>query len=89
VAAAGVASILVPYPYAHGHQAANAAWLADQGAAVAIPDEELTGERLAAEVAALRDDAPRERIAVTARSLGRPDAARDIAQTLLELAEAA
>jgi UDP-N-acetylglucosamine--N-acetylmuramyl-(pentapeptide) pyrophosphoryl-undecaprenol N-acetylglucosamine transferase len=89
VAAVGVASILVPYPYAHGHQAANAAWLADQGAAVAVPDEELTGERLAAEVAALRDDEPRERIAATARSLGRPDAARDIAQTLLELAEAA
>jgi UDP-N-acetylglucosamine--N-acetylmuramyl-(pentapeptide) pyrophosphoryl-undecaprenol N-acetylglucosamine transferase len=89
VAAAGVASILVPYPYAHGHQAANAAWLADQGAAVAVPDAELTGERLLAEVATLRDDAARERVAAAARWLGRPDAARDIAAAVIELAEAA
>jgi UDP-N-acetylglucosamine--N-acetylmuramyl-(pentapeptide) pyrophosphoryl-undecaprenol N-acetylglucosamine transferase len=32
VAAVGVASILVPYPHAHGHQTANAAWLAEHGA---------------------------------------------------------
>jgi UDP-N-acetylglucosamine--N-acetylmuramyl-(pentapeptide) pyrophosphoryl-undecaprenol N-acetylglucosamine transferase len=89
VAAAGVASILVPYPYAHGHQAANAAWLAEHGAAVAVPDAELTGERLLAEVAALGDAAARERVATAARALGRPDAARDIAAAVVELAEAA
>jgi UDP-N-acetylglucosamine--N-acetylmuramyl-(pentapeptide) pyrophosphoryl-undecaprenol N-acetylglucosamine transferase len=89
VAAVGVASILVPYPYAHGHQAANAAWLADHGAAVAVPDAELTGERLVAEVAALRDDEARERVAAAARALGRPDAARDIAGAVIALAEAA
>jgi UDP-N-acetylglucosamine--N-acetylmuramyl-(pentapeptide) pyrophosphoryl-undecaprenol N-acetylglucosamine transferase len=88
VAAVGVASILVPYPYAHGHQAANAAWLADHGAAVAVPDAELTGERLLAEAAALRDDERREAMATAARELGRPDAARDVAVALLELAEA-
>jgi UDP-N-acetylglucosamine--N-acetylmuramyl-(pentapeptide) pyrophosphoryl-undecaprenol N-acetylglucosamine transferase len=89
VAAVGVAAILSPYPYAHGHQAANAAWLADQGAAVAVPDAELTGERLRAELDALRDDAWREGIAGAARRLGRPDAARDVATALLTLAEAA
>lgn len=89
VAAVGVAAILVPYPYAHGHQAANAAWLADQGAAVAVPDAELTGERLRAEVAALRDDDRRASVASAARALGRPDAARDVASALLELAGAA
>jgi UDP-N-acetylglucosamine--N-acetylmuramyl-(pentapeptide) pyrophosphoryl-undecaprenol N-acetylglucosamine transferase len=88
VAAVGVASILVPYPYAHGHQAANAAWLADHGAAVAVPDAELTGERLLAEAAALRHDERREAMAAAARDLGRPDAARDVAVALLELAEA-
>jgi UDP-N-acetylglucosamine--N-acetylmuramyl-(pentapeptide) pyrophosphoryl-undecaprenol N-acetylglucosamine transferase len=86
VAAVGVASILVPYPHAHGHQAANAAWLADHGAAVAVPDVELTGERLRTEVAALRDDARRAPVADAARSLGRPDAARDVAAALLALA---
>jgi UDP-N-acetylglucosamine--N-acetylmuramyl-(pentapeptide) pyrophosphoryl-undecaprenol N-acetylglucosamine transferase len=89
VAAVGVASILVPYPYAHGHQAANAAWLAEHGAAVAVPDAELTGERLLAEVAALDDEGRRERMASAARALGRPDAAKEIAAAVIELAEAA
>ncbi|HET9498506.1 MAG TPA: glycosyltransferase, partial [Candidatus Limnocylindria bacterium] len=89
VAAIGVASILVPYPYAHGHQAANAAWLADQGAAVAVPDAQLTGERLRNEVAALRDDDARSGIAAAARRLGRPNAARDVASALLGLTDAA
>ena len=89
VAAVGVASILVPYPYAHGHQAANAAWLAEQGAAVAVPDAELSGERLRIEVEALRDDVQRETLAAAARALGRPDAARDVATALIDLAEAA
>jgi UDP-N-acetylglucosamine--N-acetylmuramyl-(pentapeptide) pyrophosphoryl-undecaprenol N-acetylglucosamine transferase len=89
VAAVGVASILVPYPYAHGHQAANAAWLAAQGAAVHIPNEELTADRLVAEVTALRDDGTRWRMAAAARALARPHAARDIALAVLELAESA
>ena len=89
VAAVGVAAILVPYPYAHGHQAANAAWLADHGAAVAVPDAELTGERLRTELAALRADGPRRAMAAAAKGLGRPDAARDVATALLELTEAA
>jgi UDP-N-acetylglucosamine--N-acetylmuramyl-(pentapeptide) pyrophosphoryl-undecaprenol N-acetylglucosamine transferase len=89
VAAVGVAAILVPYPYAHGHQAANAAWLAGHGAAVAVPDAELTGERLRTELTALRADGPRATMAAAAKRLGRPDAARDVATALLELAEAA
>jgi UDP-N-acetylglucosamine--N-acetylmuramyl-(pentapeptide) pyrophosphoryl-undecaprenol N-acetylglucosamine transferase len=87
MAAVGVAAILSPYPHAHGHQAANAAWLADHGAAVAVPDAELTGARLQAELNALRDDERREAMASAARALGRPDAARDVAIALLDLAE--
>jgi UDP-N-acetylglucosamine--N-acetylmuramyl-(pentapeptide) pyrophosphoryl-undecaprenol N-acetylglucosamine transferase len=87
VAAVGVASILVPYPHAGGHQRANAAWLADQGAAVSVADEELDGERLLREAEALRDDARRAAIAERARGLGRPDAARRIAEELLAMAE--
>jgi UDP-N-acetylglucosamine--N-acetylmuramyl-(pentapeptide) pyrophosphoryl-undecaprenol N-acetylglucosamine transferase len=87
VAAAGVASILVPYPYAGSHQRANAAWLGDQGAAVVIADEELSPDRLAEEAARLRDDAVRQPIAQAARRLGRPEAARVIAEELLALAD--
>jgi UDP-N-acetylglucosamine--N-acetylmuramyl-(pentapeptide) pyrophosphoryl-undecaprenol N-acetylglucosamine transferase len=87
VAAVGVASILVPYPHAGAHQAANAAWLGDQGAALAIADEELDGDRLLAEVTALRDDRRRAEMAGAARRLGRPDSAQRIADELLAMAE--
>ncbi len=87
VAAAGVASILVPYPYAGSHQAANAAWLAEQGAAVVVRDEELSGERLAAEAARLCPAEARAPMAAAARRIGRPEAARTIAEELLAMAE--
>ena len=86
--AVGVAAILVPYPYAGAHQRLNAAWLAEQGAAVAVPDEELDGDRLIAEAATLRDDRARAAIAKAASKLGRPDAARRLAEELLALATA-
>jgi UDP-N-acetylglucosamine--N-acetylmuramyl-(pentapeptide) pyrophosphoryl-undecaprenol N-acetylglucosamine transferase len=85
--AVGVASILVPYPFAGAHQRHNAAWLAREEAAISIPDDELDGARLAAEVSALRDDARRREMADAARRLGRPDAAARLADELLVLAE--
>jgi UDP-N-acetylglucosamine--N-acetylmuramyl-(pentapeptide) pyrophosphoryl-undecaprenol N-acetylglucosamine transferase len=87
VAAVGVASILVPYPHAAGHQQANAAWLVDQGAAVMVRNEELDGERLLAEAMALRDDEARSRMGHAALRLARPDAARRLAEELLAMAE--
>ncbi len=42
LAAAGRPAILVPYPHAAaGHQHANAAWMAESGAALVIEDSEL------------------------------------------------
>jgi UDP-N-acetylglucosamine--N-acetylmuramyl-(pentapeptide) pyrophosphoryl-undecaprenol N-acetylglucosamine transferase len=87
VAAVGVASILVPYPYAGAHQRANAAWLAAEGAAILVPDAELDASRLRFELAALRDDARRAAMAEAARRLGRPHAARVLADELLAMAE--
>src|SRR5207247_8594085 len=53
LAAAGVPAILVPYPHATAaHQAGNARWMADGGAAVVVPDAELDGDRLRAELPA-------------------------------------
>ena len=87
VAAVGVASILVPYPHAAGHQQANAEWLANQGAAVIVRDAELDGDRLVAEANSLRDDARRAEIGQAAKSLARPDAARRLAEELLAMGE--
>jgi UDP-N-acetylglucosamine--N-acetylmuramyl-(pentapeptide) pyrophosphoryl-undecaprenol N-acetylglucosamine transferase len=88
VASHGVPAILVPYPHAAGdHQTGNARWMADAGAAVVIPDEELTSQRLAHEVGELLRD--RNRMNAMARAsaaLARPDAAREIAAELLEAA---
>ncbi|MDQ3879614.1 MAG: UDP-N-acetylglucosamine--N-acetylmuramyl-(pentapeptide) pyrophosphoryl-undecaprenol N-acetylglucosamine transferase, partial [Chloroflexota bacterium] len=63
VMAVGVASILAPYPYAGAHQRANAAWLAEHGAARVVPDAEIDAERMQIEVERLRDDAGRAALA--------------------------
>ena len=88
LAAAGLPSILVPYPHATGHhQAGNARWMADAGAAVVVPDAELDGDRLRREAGSLLGDRERlEAMASAARALSRPDAAERIARGVLELA---
>ncbi|MBV8217617.1 MAG: undecaprenyldiphospho-muramoylpentapeptide beta-N-acetylglucosaminyltransferase [Solirubrobacterales bacterium] len=85
IAAHGKPAVLVPYPYATAdHQTANAMFMERAGAAVVIPDSELTPARLANEVGSLLSDSGR--LAAMARAsaaLARPDAARDIAHELL------
>ena len=90
IAAYGLPAVLVPYPHAAAdHQRANARWMADAGAAVVIDDAELTARRLGGEVADLLADRRRlAAMAAAARGLARPDAARDVAQELLEAARA-
>ncbi len=88
VAAHGRPAILVPYPHATGdHQTANARWMERGGAAVTIPDAELSAARLARETAALLADPARLRaMGAAARRLARPDAAQTVAEELLEAA---
>ncbi len=87
VAAIGRPSILVPYPYAtNDHQAKNARWLADAGAAVLLSDADCDGERLRNLVGALLSD--REGLAAmadAARAMGRPESADLIADAALGL----
>lgn len=86
LAAAGVASILVPYPHAvDDHQTGNARFLADAGAALLLPQRELSPERLAQLIGELT----RERLcemAQQARALAKPDAARIVADVCVEAA---
>ena len=86
IAAAGRPAILVPYPYATGdHQRTNARWMAEGGAAVVIPDRELTPERLTGEIARLLADEDRLRdMSIAARRLAKPDAAERIAREVLQ-----
>ncbi|HEX5988633.1 MAG TPA: UDP-N-acetylglucosamine--N-acetylmuramyl-(pentapeptide) pyrophosphoryl-undecaprenol N-acetylglucosamine transferase [Solirubrobacterales bacterium] len=88
VVATGRPAILVPYPFATAdHQTANAEWMRAGGAASVIADAELDAEKLRAEVAAVLDDPARlEEMAAAARRLAEPDAARRIADEVLEAA---
>jgi UDP-N-acetylglucosamine--N-acetylmuramyl-(pentapeptide) pyrophosphoryl-undecaprenol N-acetylglucosamine transferase len=81
----GLPSVLIPYPHASAdHQNANARWMADAGAAVVVPDAELTPERLRAETDAVLER--REAMSAAATALARPDAAADIAGEVLSAA---
>jgi UDP-N-acetylglucosamine--N-acetylmuramyl-(pentapeptide) pyrophosphoryl-undecaprenol N-acetylglucosamine transferase len=86
LSAGGVASVLVPYPHAvDDHQTANARYLADQGAAILLPQAELSPQALAALLRSLERPRLLE-MARKARALGKPDAARVVAERCMELA---
>jgi UDP-N-acetylglucosamine--N-acetylmuramyl-(pentapeptide) pyrophosphoryl-undecaprenol N-acetylglucosamine transferase len=82
----GVPAVLVPLPSApDDHQTVGARHLAAVGAAVVIPDSELTADRLADEVGALLADSARlDAMAAAAARLGRPDAADRVVDLLEE-----
>jgi UDP-N-acetylglucosamine--N-acetylmuramyl-(pentapeptide) pyrophosphoryl-undecaprenol N-acetylglucosamine transferase len=88
IAAHGRPMVLIPYPHAAAdHQTENARFFERAGAAVVIPDSELTGPRLALEVGRLLGDPGR--LAAMGRAsaaLARPDAARVIAAEVLAAA---
>lgn len=84
--AAGVASVLVPFVAATtGHQVDNACWMAQQGAAVHLPQGELTASRLGSLLAAMTRGQCRD-MAVAARAVGRRDANSAIANILEQMA---
>ncbi len=86
LAAAGMASLLVPFPYAvDDHQTANAKFLADSGAAMLIRQADMNPAQLAALLRTL----DREKLlamAQKARALGKPEATGLVAQTCIDLA---
>ena len=82
----GLPAILVPYPFAWRYQKVNAAFLEKQGAAVLIPDEEMAA-RLLPVVLQLFSNADQLKSMRTAmQALARPNAAREIAGLVRELA---
>jgi UDP-N-acetylglucosamine--N-acetylmuramyl-(pentapeptide) pyrophosphoryl-undecaprenol N-acetylglucosamine transferase len=86
LAAAGVASVLVPFPHAvDDHQTGNARFLSSAGAAILLPQSELTPERLAD----LRHLSRQQllQMAEQARALARPAATVDVASVCVEMAK--
>jgi UDP-N-acetylglucosamine--N-acetylmuramyl-(pentapeptide) pyrophosphoryl-undecaprenol N-acetylglucosamine transferase len=84
--AAGLPSILVPYPYSGRHQQLNADFMVAHGAAVCIDNAEL-GEKLVPTInRLLSDNATLEQMSQCARALSRPDAAHRLASELMRLA---
>lgn len=88
LAAAGRASVLVPFPFAaDDHQTRNAEALARSGAARMIRDGDLTGETLFQAISELKSKSGElERMAAAARKFAKPGAARRAADVLEELA---
>lgn len=74
--ACGLASILIPYPYAaENHQQYNAQALVDHGAAMMILDQQLSEETLTGAIIQLLHDEPmRKKMAEQAKLSGKPDA---------------
>jgi UDP-N-acetylglucosamine--N-acetylmuramyl-(pentapeptide) pyrophosphoryl-undecaprenol N-acetylglucosamine transferase len=86
LAAAGVASLLVPFPHAvDDHQSRNAEYFVSAGAAQLLPEHEISPESLAPVLTALLGNRPRLlAMAEAARALARPDAAERVADACLE-----
>ncbi|MGE0874761.1 MAG: undecaprenyldiphospho-muramoylpentapeptide beta-N-acetylglucosaminyltransferase [Burkholderiales bacterium] len=89
LSAGGIAGVLVPFPHAvDDHQTANARFLADRGAAILLPQGELTPQRLAILLGSL-ERARLLDMALKARELGKPEAARFVAEQCMQMAGAA
>jgi UDP-N-acetylglucosamine--N-acetylmuramyl-(pentapeptide) pyrophosphoryl-undecaprenol N-acetylglucosamine transferase len=86
--AAGLASILVPYPSAvDDHQTANARYLAAAGAAILMPQSECGAERLAAVLTELQAAPSRLlRMSEHARNLACTEATQEVARICREMA---
>lgn len=88
IATAGVASVLVPFPHAvDDHQTGNARYLSEHGAALLVPQTELTPQKLADIIRG----STREKLldmASRARALGKPEATATVAAICEEAAHA-
>lgn len=86
ITAVGRAAIYVPYPYAHAdHQRYNAEYVAKSGGGDVVAESELSPEKLAGMVKGFLERPDELNLmAKMAKSLGRPNAAADIANLALE-----
>ncbi|MBZ4419476.1 undecaprenyldiphospho-muramoylpentapeptide beta-N-acetylglucosaminyltransferase [Myxococcus sp. RHSTA-1-4] len=81
------ASILIPFPHAtDNHQEVNARALVDAGAALMFREAELTGQKLAETIRQLKSEpAKLKSMEKKAGLLGRPEAAKELADVCVDL----
>ncbi len=86
IAAAGLPSMLIPFPHAvDDHQTRNAHWLSDAGAALLMPQSALTADLLAAQLNTFMNDRNLLlSMAGAARALARPEACDLVALECME-----
>lgn len=86
LAQAGVASILIPYPYAvDDHQTYNAQFLAIQGAAILLPQTQLTVDKLANLITTLYHDSTRlQLMSASAQSCATPLALQQVVNLIIK-----
>jgi UDP-N-acetylglucosamine--N-acetylmuramyl-(pentapeptide) pyrophosphoryl-undecaprenol N-acetylglucosamine transferase len=82
-----VPMVVVPYPYAGGHQRANAEPLAQAGAAVVVEDAEVHGDRLLEVTRSVLDAPARaQEMSQASRAMAHPRAAAEVAAVVAEVA---
>lgn len=82
----GIASVLVPYPFAAAdHQTENARAMVEAGAAIMIPDRDLVVRLPGILRELINDSLKLGRMAESARRLGKPEAARVLADAVIRL----
>ncbi|MDE3076718.1 MAG: hypothetical protein KGJ86_14970 [Chloroflexota bacterium] len=84
--AVGLPAILVPGPFAGGHQRFNAAVLSEAGGGLVVKNHEVDAKLVPLTLSLLADQRRLEEMSRAMSSLARPDAAEVIARELLELA---
>ncbi len=82
----GIPALYVPLPSADGHQASNALEIVEGGGGMMVSDEEIATERASRLLAGLmRNPESLGNLAARAKTMGRPDAAKDVAERLLSM----
>ncbi len=86
IAVVGLGAVLVPYPYAvDDHQTSNARIYVEKGAAVLMPEKELTARSLADLLQKLLSDSQQLlEMALAARRIGRADASERVADECMK-----
>lgn len=82
----GLPAVLIPYPYAGTHQAANASYLVRHQAAVMIDDANLNRDLKETTMNLITNRQKLEAMSQACKTLAKPDAADDLASLILKAA---